>query len=309
MTSNNMKIIDTHLHVWANTVESPHYPYAEGQRPTESLINQGSTDTVLSQMSQCNVDGALIVQPIGHKFDHSYVSLAIRAHPSKFKGMLLFDPSQSETEALKTLEELTSHGFVGVRFNPYLWPNGVSMSDSSQSSGLAIYKRCGELNLPVGVMCFHGLHLHYEDILNLIQASPNTILILDHFGFTKLDSEVGDENFEKLLSLSKYPNVIVKIAALFRVGGGEIDPYPYENLRKKRFEPLVKAFGPQRLMFGTDYPYVAVQSGEYHGAVEVVNSWASVHGEEAQRAIMGGTAERIFGKWGTESSDTSKVER
>ena len=139
--------------------------------------------------------------------------------------MLLHDPSLSAEAALSTLEDLTLKGFVGVRFNPYLWPSQGEKKWKPMSTagegGLAVYQRCGELNMPVGVMCFQGLQLHYDDILGLFQASPDTTLILDHFGFTSLTDE-GNAAFDQLLQLSKYPNVIVKMSALFRLS----DPSP-----------------------------------------------------------------------------------
>merc|ERR1712070_340840 len=94
---------------------------------------------------------------------------AIKRHPSRFKGMLLHDPSLDSEEAVSRLENLALQGFVGVRFNPYLWKKVDEQvwSPMSEGAGLAVYKRCGQLGLPVGVMCFQGLELHYQDILNL----------------------------------------------------------------------------------------------------------------------------------------------
>jgi hypothetical protein len=117
--------------------------------------------------------------------------------------MLLHDPSLSPTDAVSRLEDLALQGFVGVRFNPYLWPklleeeqegSSPSWAPMSQANGagLAVYKRCGELHMPVGVMCFQGLQLHYDDILALLKASPDTILILDHFVFTSVVNEIDD---------------------------------------------------------------------------------------------------------------------
>jgi predicted TIM-barrel fold metal-dependent hydrolase len=249
------------------------------------------------------VGGALIVQPINHKFDHSYVIAALQKFPNRLKGMLLYDPSSQSVElALRQLQDLLSQGFVAVRFNPSLWPAGLCMSDNPS---LAVYKRCGELGVPVGIMCFNGLHLHFEDICKLIQVSPSTPLIIDHFGFTRLqtnndknkndidDDDEKDHNFTKLLSLSKYPNVYIKIAALFRLG----DTYPYEAVKVQRFIPLLREFGPQRLIFGTDFPYCLEAEGEYCGAVDTVLQWTSEYGSDAQRLIMGENSERLFGKW------------
>jgi predicted TIM-barrel fold metal-dependent hydrolase len=158
------------------------YPFPDpSKEPPPALKDKGDTESLVQQMKLAQVDGALIVQPINHLFDHRYVADAIRKYPHMFKGMLLHDPSFNPTEAIRRVEDLALQGFVGVRFNPYLWPSISSSSSSqhyhepmSQGSGLAVYQRCAELNMPVGIMCFHGIHWHYEDILELIQTSPET---------------------------------------------------------------------------------------------------------------------------------------
>ncbi|KAL3926018.1 MAG: hypothetical protein SGILL_000017 [Bacillariaceae sp.] len=298
-SSSTPKIIDSHLHVWADTSEATKrgFPYAEGQNPPKSLMDSASTASLLKQMDSNSVHGSLIVQPINHKFDHSYVIQAIENHPDRFKGMLLHDPSLSTEDAVSRLEDLALKGFVGVRFNPYLWPKTdgdagwVAMSTPG-GGGEAVYKRCAELHMPVGVMCFQGLQLHYEDILQLLKTSPDTTMILDHFGFTSVTPE-GDKAFQQLLSLAEYPRVVVKISALFRLN----DVSPYEKVRKKRFEPLVKAFGSDRLMFGTDFPFVMEQGPEgYGGMVKLVSSW--MDDTSTRDMIMGGTAQKVFGQWG-----------
>jgi len=283
------KVIDSHLHVWANSAEAAKgFPYT--QDPPDSLKDKASMLELLKQMEENGVDGALIVQPINHKFDHSYVIESIKSHPDRFKGMLLHDPSLDEDEAVARLEDLALHGFVGVRFNPYLWPQvGESAwSPMSEGAGLAVYKRCAELQMPVGVMCFQGLQLHYDDILQLIEKSPDTVLVLDHFGFTSIKNE---DAFEKLMALAKYPNVYVKISALFRLD----DPFPFTQVKEKRFQPLLKAFGADRLMYGSDFPFVLEQPEKY-GMVKLVSSW--IDDANDAKWIMGGTSEKIFGTWG-----------
>ena len=200
-------------------------------------------------MDANGVNGALIVQPINHKYDHSYVLDAMKSYPDRFKGMMLHDPSLDEEKAVEQLEDLALKGFVGVRFNPYLWPKlgDSKWSTMSEGPGLAVYKRCAELHIPVGIMCFQGLGLHHDDLLALLEKSPDTKMILDHFGFTSVEDS---DNFEKLLELAKYSNVYVKISALFRLG----DESPFTRVQQERFMPILKAFGASRLMYGSDFP-------------------------------------------------------
>lgn len=284
----SLRVIDSHLHVWANAQEAS-LGFAYAVPPPEALQNDGSVNALMRQMDANGVDGALIVQPINYKFDHSYVLQAIQKHPKRFKGMYLHNPHDSDP--LARLDDFCLQGFVGVRFNPYLWDSlgPQKWRNMSQGSGLDVYRRCGELQMPVGIMCFQGLSLHYDDIVQLLEQSPKTICILDHFGFTKLDDE-GESAFQQIVSLAKYPQVHVKISALFRLG----DDYPYERVRKERFLPLLQAFGSERLLFGSDFPYVLEQPQGY-SVHKLVASW--IDKEEDRQNILSGTAERLFGKW------------
>ena len=106
LTSLNMKTIDSHLHIWGTAADAKSsYPYASAdQTPPPSLIDTSSASSLLAQMEENGVDGALIVQPINYKYDHRYVTDAIAEHPDKLKGMLLLDPSLNEEESLQRLE-------------------------------------------------------------------------------------------------------------------------------------------------------------------------------------------------------------
>mmetsp|Transcript_11156 Transcript_11156/g.26808 ORF Transcript_11156/g.26808 Transcript_11156/m.26808 type:complete len:327 (+) Transcript_11156:92-1072(+) len=288
-TNLKMKTIDSHLHVWASSDENEAYPYAPDQTPPDALLDISSTSSLLKEMSEAGVDGALVVQPINHKYDHRYVKDAIKNYPDKFKGMLLFDPSTADVDAsIARFEELVLQGFVGVRFNPYLFEGKMSDNEAA----VKIFQRCAELKIPVGVMCFKGIELHYDDIISLCNISPETVVVLDHFGFASVNNQ---DQFDKVLSL-KDKNVVVKVSALFRQG----DPGApkYEKLRTTRFEPLLEAYGADRLMFGTDFPFVTQEEGGYKSATETVSSWMSARSEDEKNAVMSGTAERLFGVWG-----------
>ena len=124
---------------------------------------------------------------------------------------------------------------------------------------------------------------------------------MQHFGFTTLSTESKSTGqFDMLLSLAKYDNVIVKISALFRVAGGN-DPYPFDRVKKERFDVLLEKFGKDRLMFGTDFPFVLNEEGKYLKAVDLVKSWTD-HDKDIQDAVMYKNAERLFGEWGLENS-------
>lgn len=285
------KVIDSHLHIWDDTIPAP---------------SPANAAALLQQMQQAHVDGALIVQPIHYSYNHSYVHHALIEYPNRFKGIMLYDPSiTEETKAIERLKELVALGFVGLRFNPYLWPESDSYERRmSKGVSLAVYQKCAELRIPVGIMCFRGLSLHYDDIRQLLERSPETILILDHFAFTALNDD-SNLAWEQLLQLSHFSAVHVKISALFRISDDPSMKFP--QVYEQRFLPLLKAYGAERLLYGSDFPYVMEldPKSAYASMRALVASWCP--DDSSRSAIMGGNAERLFGLWGTGTTNDDVV--
>ncbi|CAB4264064.1 unnamed protein product [Prunus armeniaca] len=255
------KIIDSHLHVWASPQEAADkYPYFPGQEPTLP----GDVDFLLKSMEEAGVDGALIVQPINHKFDHSLVTSVLKKYPSKFVGCCLANPTE-DGSGVKQLEHLIlQDNYHAVRFNPYLWPSGQQMTNEV---GKAMFAKAGELGVPVGFMCMKGLSLHISEIEELCREFPSTTVLLDHLAFCK--PPINDEEklaFSALLKLSRFPQVYVKFSALFRLSRM---PFPYQDLSHS-LSQVVSSFGANHVMWGSDFPFVVPECG-YKGAKEAVS--------------------------------------
>ncbi|XP_042471682.1 2-pyrone-4,6-dicarboxylate hydrolase-like isoform X1 [Zingiber officinale] len=259
------KILDSHLHVWASPKEAAeNYPYFPGQEPSVP----GDADFLLKCMSEAGVDGALIVQPINHMFDHSLVTSVLRRHPSKFVGCCLANPAD-DGSGIRQLEDLVlKDGYRAVRFNPYLWPPGQKMTNEI---GKALFSKAGELGVPVGFMCmkvdqYLGLSLHISEIEELCESYSSTVVLLDHMGFCK--PPLTDEEryaLSSLLKLSRFPQVYVKFSALFRLSRNQ---YPYEDTRDI-LSKVISSFGANHVMWGSDFPFVVKECG-YREAKEAV---------------------------------------
>lgn len=150
-------------------------------------------------------------------------------------------------------------------------------------------------------MCFTGLSKYYEDLIQLIQSSIQTKLIIDHWGFFVQNGVVDETSWDQLLTLSQYPNVYIKTSAFFRVSSND-DAFPYNNL-DERLVTLVETFGANRLMFGSDYPYVLMQEpriNTYQANLECMISPTWTKSREILTAqdwamIYGGTATALYG--------------
>ncbi|XP_010929582.1 uncharacterized protein [Elaeis guineensis] len=285
-SSSPLKVVDSHLHVWASPQEAAEkYPYFPGQEPSIP----GDLDFLLKCMSEAGVDCALIVQPINHMFDHSLVTSVLKRQPSKFIGCCLANPAE-DGSGLKQLEDLVlKDGYRAVRFNPYLWPSGQKMTNDL---GKAMFSKAGELGIPVGIMCMKGLSLHISEIEELCTTYPSTVVLLDHMAFCKPPvNDEEQETFSALLNFSRFPQVYVKFSALFRLSR---KPYPYEDTGEL-LSQAISSYGANRVMWGSDFPYVVPECGykEAKEAVSLIASQMHVSSSDLEW-IMGRTAMQLF---------------
>ncbi|CAI5981195.1 unnamed protein product [Closterium sp. NIES-65] len=280
-------VVDAHLHVWANEAEARTFPFHPGQEPTIP----GDVALLLKSMDEAGVQGAIITQPINHKFDHSYVTHAMRQHPSRFIGSCLADPTAGGGGARELERLIQEEGYQCVRFNPYLWPDGEKMTNGV---GQEMFSRAGELGAPVAFMCFKGFHLHADEIEQLCTAHPHTRVILDHFGFCRNPNHpsataADRTTWNRLLSLARFPQVYVKTSAHFRVSR---EPYPYSDTWEQ-VQDLIKTFGAHRLLWGSDFPFVVMECG-YKESWDLLQSITNGLSNDERSWIRGATAASLF---------------
>lgn len=301
-TGGPRRIIDSHLHVWSDGSEP--FPWEEGLAPAEYLAHEATAEKLVQQMGFATMTGALIVQPIHHKFDHSYVEHVMQTWPGRFKGMCLANPTLSATAAAAQLTAYSKRGFVGVRFNPGLWPEGESMTNKV---GCNMFERAGKLNMPVGFMCMDGYDKHAADIEFLMDTYPKTPVVIDHFGFSGTQGgEWKAACWDRLLDLANYPQAHVKVSAMFRNSEFE---FPFPDMRDRVTE-LISIFGANRVLFGSDFPFIlraapatGLQMGDppvlggYHANSRLLFDWNLPVTEQELDMVIGGTAEKLFGKW------------
>ena len=87
------------------------------------------------------------------------------------------------------------------------------------------------------------------------------------------DDDLESEEWKALLSLAAFPRAYVKLSAAFRVS---TEPFPHADARPA-IRKLLAAFGKERLLWGTDFPWVTQKDGGYGGAWSLVE-----RGDEAE---------------------------
>ena len=244
-------IIDTHLHVWSDDAER--YPFAEGR----TQVGGGSVELLNQTMDEVGVDKAVIVQPIYYLFDNRYVADCLRRFPGRFAAIGLVDPKAPD--AVDRLEKLVREdGFGGLRIHSSRLDHPSEWAAPDQDP---LWRRSEELGT-----CFivHGPAANLPHLEPIIGRFPEVPVVLDHIGGAPTNEEPPFPLLSHVLDLARFPKVYVKFTP--QAHKSEL-PFPHADTFSA-FRRIYDAFGPQRLMWGTNFPGVMKGVG-YGPALEM----------------------------------------
>lgn len=123
-----------------------------------------------------------------------------------------------------------------------------------------------------------------------VDRHPNARFVLDHIAKPRIKAGELSPWRENLTQLAERPNVCCKVSGM--VTEADLANWTAEGLRPY-FDAALQAFGPDRLMFGSDWPVCLLASG-YAEWFQTVASWASELSESERRGLFGGNAARAY---------------
>jgi L-fuconolactonase len=268
------RIIDPHVHVWKVDAK---YPWAkETKNPPKE---DASAEMLLDLMKANGVQRTVLVQVIHYRWDNSYTADVLKKYPKEFVGVARVNPADPAAPDHLTKLVREQH-FQGVRLSP---PAGASGDWIRGELMPPLWKRCHDEK---AVMQILAPVSRMPDIGALCEKFPDLTVVIDHMADCPIDQP---QELEKLIALKRYPRVFVKISHTWSISK---QPYPYLDAQEfaKR---LRDAYGPQRVMWGTDWPIVNQYCG-YAKALAVVKDEMKFLSDEDKKWILGGTVERVF---------------
>jgi predicted TIM-barrel fold metal-dependent hydrolase len=268
------RIIDSHVHVWKN---DPRYPWAkETTRPPEM---DATPEMLLELMKTHGVERTVIIQVIHYRWDNSYLADVLKQYPKYFRGVARVNPQdENAPDHLSGLVE--QQGFRGVRLSPGRdasgdWIRGPLMPP--------LWARCQQLKVPMTIL---APITRMPDVAALADKFPDLTIVIDHMADCPVDQP---QELEKLIALKRYPKLFVKISHTWSVSRQK---YPWVDAHE-HVKRLHAAFGPQRLMWGTDWP-VSLSHATYGQTLSVVRDEMKFLNDEDKGWILSKTIERVW---------------
>ena len=151
-----------------------------------------------------------------------------------------------------------------------------------------------------GLARLHGHGLVYDLLLfpkhlpravTVVAELPEQLFVLDHIAKPFIRDALVSPWREDLRRLAAFPNVSCKLSGMVTEARWSDwqprDIHPY-------LDTVLEAFGPRRLMIGSDWP-VCLLAGDYARTLGVVVDWASRLSPAERHGILGGNAARVYG--------------
>ena len=250
-----MTIVDTHCHTGLDKYE-----------PIESL---------LFHMEQASVDKAVLIQHGGNT-DNSYHVECLKSYPGRFASAMIVEA----TDDGEKMRYWAEQGIVGIRLS--------ANSRTDAEDPLAQWRTAAELNMVVSAPCRPATLLG-ERFAAILKTFPELQIVIEHLGGVGQGAEPPYDEFKGVLALAKHPNLTIKLP-----GFGEFCklPHPFVDVPLLA-HMVVEAFGPQRVMWGSDYPPVSSREG-YNSSLQFPMDYFSDLSTEDREWIFGRTALTVW---------------
>ena len=149
----------------------------------------------------------------------------------------------------------------------------------------------------VRLLAAHGLTMdlcvrqhQLDEVAELVESCPDVLFVLDHLGKPRIASEELAAWASSLSRIAAHPNVRCKLSGL--MSEAPPDRRTASGLRPWLGHAL-DAFGPDRCMFGSDWP-VLTGAGGYGEWYEIVLDAISDVPEEQRGRVLSGTAAATY---------------
>ncbi len=275
-------IIDSHQHFWQHG-----QPFDYSWQDAEELApirRDFMPEDLEPLIRQVGVDRTVFVQT-QHDTAENRWALDLADKHDFIAGVVGWVDLASEQCEEQLLEFRQHPKFVGIRHITQDEPDDNFIVRPDVIRGLKVLQKHG---VPFDLL-FYVRHLRHA--ATLARELPELPMVIDHLAKPRIKDGALAEWIADFLAAAAFPNVYCKLS-------GMVTEADWQNWKPADLRPWVDAalehFGPQRCMFGSDWPVcelAATYDQVYSALVEVLGPL----GESESAAIFGTTAAQFYG--------------
>ena len=273
-------VIDSHHHYWHyNPVE---YDWIDDSM--EIIRRDFLPEELANTIQEAGIDGVVSVQARQSVNETEW--LLEMAHQNSFiKGVVGWLPLM-DIDIESYLEKFSLDKILkGIRHVVQGEPDPDFILRPDFNRGISLLKK---YSLVYDLLV---VERQLPNTIRFVRNHPDQVFVLDHIAKPLIGQNQLSPWKENIQELARHQNVNCKISGM--VTEADFTTWTPEQLQPY-FDVILEAFGPDRLLFGSDWP-VCLVATSYKSWAELVKKNISIFTEEEQNKIMGNNAIRIYG--------------
>jgi L-fuconolactonase len=273
--------IDSHHHLWA--INDTDYVWmSEAHAVIRRDFLSADLDAVLDESG---IDGTVAVQARQMTKETDFLLGIADANP-RVRAVVGWVPL-CENGGEPFLERYAAHPkLAGVRHVVHDEPDDNFILRGDFNEGI---RNLAKYGLRYDILIFWN---HLPQTIEFVDRHPNQPFVVDHIAKPRIVS--GNFDFEwatGIRELAKRPHVSCKVSGMLTEVRGETWDL---DLLRPYFDTVYEAFGPQRVMFGSDWPVCLLRSS-HTTWTRVCADLTSTLSADEQSAFWGGNAAKFYG--------------
>lgn len=273
-------IIDTHQHFWHYNPEEFDWITNEMHRIQKNFLPEDLKAT----LKDTDVEGVVTVQARQSLEETDWLLQLASDHPF-INGIVGWVPLQDERISEIVDRYYNNHPLLkGVRHIIQGEPDPQFILNKDFNYGISQLKKYG--------LIYEILVLEHQlpNTIRFVDQHPHQTFVLDHIAKPKIRANEINEWGKNIKELARRENVSCKISGM--VTEADFTNWTEEQL-KPYFDVVLEAFGPSRLLFGSDWP-VCLVATTYPDWLSLVMKWINKLTKSEQEQILGRNALALY---------------
>jgi L-fuconolactonase len=277
-----MLLIDAHHHLWKYNPRD--YAWIG---PNMSVLKRDYLPAELSTLAkEAGVAGTVVVQA-RQTLEETRWLLELASGSNLLEGVVGWVPL-TKPDVERDLEQLaTQPKLKGVRHVLHDEPDDDYMLREDFNRGVAQLQKFG---LVYDVLIFER---HLKQTVEFVDRHSNQVFVIDHIAKPRIKEGILSPWREAITELARREKVYCKVSGMVTEAGW--DNWTARQLQTY-FDVVLSAFGPRRLMFGSDWPVLTL-AATYRKWAETFRPFISGLSRDEQERICAGTATEVYGLW------------
>lgn len=271
--------VDAHQHYWRIGARAGHWPPAE----LSAIHRDFGPEDLQADLSAARIDGTVLVQSLPTEEDTRFL-LDLASKTDTVRAVVGWVDLKAPDAAAKIAAFAAHPKSRGLRPMLQDLPDDAWIDDP-------------KLDEAVAAMIEHDLRFdalvmprHLDALHSFARRYPALRVVIDHAAKPDIAQQAVEPWLSRIARLARLPNVHCKLSGLWTEAGQATEAGVLEQRVSPYVGALAELFGPERVMWGSDWPVLRLASGGGR-----YDAWLAACERDCERLLGAAALPEIFG--------------